>query len=163
MKAIWVMPVVATLFLAYSYSFAGDTDSDCLNSPQQLTWGNGGSTKVKLCGYQNGDVNTSYIQITDIPRKTKNGCLTIEYEPASDKFLTNDSLTVAPNEGVVVGESRSPTTLAIDNTDGTQTTSLPVKTDNVNHNKYGVSVSGQSSSVDVNVKINWQHDPSCGS
>lgn len=152
MKTSWMMPVVVVGLLVFSNSYGGQ---NCVNTPRQFAWGSGGSTILTLCGYQSGSVNTSYVQITNIPRKTKNACVTIQYEPTNDNHSTSDALTVAPNEGVILGNSRSPTTLSIDTTDGAQTATLPLETDGLHDDKYGFSVSGQSSSVDVNVKIDW--------
>lgn len=162
MRIYWTMPVAVMLLYLFSNSYADDTDNDCVNTPTKIVWGAGGSTNLTLCGYQNGDLNKSFVQITNIPRKTKDACLTIQYEPTDNVHPTTDTLTVAPNEGVTIGDSRGPTTLSIDNTDGAQTAILPIKTDSEKDGNYGFSVSGQSSSVNVNVKIDWQHDPSCG-
>ena len=164
MKIKTMLSVFAVFLFYFSMSYADDNaNSSCLNSPKQINWGSGGSTLVTLCGYQNGDVNTSYVQFSNIPRETKNGCVRLNYEPSSDSdHGETDSLTVAPNEGVVLGDTRSPTTLNIDNEDGLQTIALPLKTDNVHQDDYGFSVSGQSSSVNVKVKIDWGHETGCG-
>lgn len=163
MKRQWMMPLISLFLLYFSTAYAEDAQTSCLNSPQQISWGTGGSTSVMLCGYQNGDVNTSYIKFINIPRQTKNGCVTLNYEPILDDHPDTDSLTISPNEGVVLGDTRSPTTLDLDTLTGMQTIALPLKTDNVHKDDYGFSVSGQSSSVNVKVNIDWGHDADCGS
>lgn len=153
------LPVVTLAILTSFYSSLLAAEEPCVNAPQQIEWGKGGTTHIILCGYNNGDVNTSFVQLVNIPKKVHNGCVTVQYTPTIDSD-PDDTLTISPNEGVVVAGSRGPTTLDLPD-NGTQTTDLSVKTDNVKNNVYGIAISGQSSSVDVDVKVNWNHTDGC--
>ncbi|MFN7098420.1 MAG: hypothetical protein ACK4PR_12840 [Gammaproteobacteria bacterium] len=161
MKSIWMTLGLSLGFIIFSNSYA--SNPACVNSPTLIPWGTGGSTNLTLCGYQNGGVNSSYVEFTNIPRNIKNACVTIQYDSVHDNHPVTDSLTVAPNEGVELAGSRGPTTLSIDNNVGAQTATLSLKTDDVAADKYGFSISGQSSSVNVDVIIHWDNDSGiCG-
>jgi hypothetical protein len=150
--------MMLSLILLSTSSFA---DNNCLSTPKEIKWGKGGSIHTVLCGYKSGNVNTSYIEISGIPRKTSNGCIIIHYQPHKNSD-PRDSLMVAPAAGVVVDGTRRPTTLDLPDS-GTETTHLPIKTDSQNKNNYSFAISGQSSSVDIEVIIKWSNDKTCGS
>jgi hypothetical protein len=156
LRKLPIVTLIVGILCTSSLVFA---DSKCINQPQQVEWGNGGSTHIILCGYKNGDVNTSFLQLVNIPKKVHNGCVTLQYTPAVN-VDPDDTLTVSPNEGVVVAGSRGPTTLDLPD-NGTVVTDLPLKTDNIKNNEYGIAISGQSSSVDVDVKVDWNHTNDC--
>lgn len=147
--------------LLSSISYAEDS-SDCSHSAALVMWNQNGINPIILCGYTNGHSNSSYIQVTNIPEKTKNACLHIEYMPMDSSSEMTDSLTISPNEGVVLNKVRSPTNLHISAQNGVQSIALPLSTDGVKNDSYGFSISAQSSSVDVKIKINWDHNPNCG-
>jgi hypothetical protein len=145
----------------YAVTALAETGS-CLTEPKQIDWEDGGVINEVLCGYNNGNIDTSYIQLINIPREMKQGCIKIEYAPVDSPQNDEDTLTLAPNEGVVLNKSRSPLTLDLDDEEGSQVSTIPIKTDNIHNQDYSLSISGESSSVNVNVKVNWEHEnPDC--
>lgn len=160
MSTRWVVSIalfIISILLPVTY-FA---DSNCLSSPKEIKWGKGGSIHAVLCGYKSGNVNTSYIEISGIPRKTSNGCIIIHYKPHTNS-APQDSLMVAPAAGVVVDGTRQPTTLDLPDS-GIETSALPVKTGTQSKHDYSFAISGQSSSVDVEVIIKWSNAKGCAS